>query len=161
MDDMNQQFEEKWNDSNIRNIMNKISNRYEKNIDLDDIESIKMNTLWKCIQKYDKNRGTKFTSYLYQQLSYAFKNKVKKKRVEFNVNNSFGGPDKVDTNYPNALEVIDIVNDLEPEMAHIIEQRFYNNMTMKEIGKKNGYSRETARRKLKNAIKTCKMICEF
>lgn len=160
MDDMNQQFEEKWNDSNIRNIMNKISNRYEKNIDLDDIESIKMNTLWKCIEKYDKNRGTKFTSYLYQQLSYAFKNKVKKKKVEFNVSN-FGGPDKVDTSYPNTLEVIDIVNDLEPEMAHIIEQRFYNNMTMKEIGKKNGYSRETARRKLKNAIKTCKMICEF
>ena len=78
MDNMNQQFEEKWNDSNVRNIMNKVSKQYRYKIDLDDIESIQMNTLWKCIEKYDENRGTKFTSYLYQQLSYAFKNKIKK-----------------------------------------------------------------------------------
>ena len=44
--------------------------------------------------------------------------------------------------------------------AMIIEQRFYHNMTMKEIGKKNGYSRETARRRLKNAVKMCQNICE-
>tara|TARA_Y100000004_G_C8876160_1_gene395495 strand:- start:127 stop:648 length:522 start_codon:yes stop_codon:yes gene_type:complete len=173
MDNINEQFEEKWNDSNIKNIMNKISNRYIKNIDFDDIESIKMNTLWKCIEKYDKNRGTKFTSYLYQQLSYAFKNKVKKKRVEFTLSDMdesksgytvaqclHRGMEKQKNNYLSKIEVIDIVSDLEPEVAHIIKQRFYNNMTMKEIGKRNGYSRETARRKLKNAIKICKSICE-
>ena len=157
MDNMNQQFEEKWNDSNVRNIMNKVSKQYRYKIDLDDIESIQMNTLWKCIEKYDENRGTKFTSYLYQQLSYAFKNKIKKKRQEFNVDKF----DKMDANYGNKLEVIDIVHGLDPDTAKILEQRFYNNMTMKEIGKRNGYSRETARRKLKNAIKTCKTICEY
>ena len=157
MDNMNQQFEEKWNDSNVRNIMNKVSKQYRYKIDLDDIESIQMNTLWKCIEKYDENRGTKFTSYLYQQLSYAFKNKIKKKRQEFNVDKF----DKMDANYGNKLEVIDIVHGLDPDTAKILEQRFYNNMTMKEIGKRNGYSRETARRKLKNAIKTCQTICEY
>jgi|TARA_Y100000004_G_scaffold30090_1_gene31301 RNA polymerase sigma factor (sigma-70 family) len=157
MDSVNQKFDEKWNDSNVRNIMNKVSNRYKNNIDFDDIESIQMNTLWRCIEKYDETRGTKFTSYLYQQLSYAFKNKIKKKRVEFNVDDF----DKMDGNHINKLEVIDIINGLEPETANILEQRFYENMTMKEIGRRNGYSRETARRKLKNAIKTCKMICEF
>tara|TARA_Y100000004_G_scaffold66284_1_gene74329 strand:- start:578 stop:1051 length:474 start_codon:yes stop_codon:yes gene_type:complete len=157
MDNINQQFEEKWNDSNVRNIMNKVSKQYRYKIDLDDIESIQMNTLWKCIEKYDENRGTKFTSYLYQQLSYAFKNKIKKKRQEFNVDKF----DKMDANYGNKLEVIDIVHGLDPDTAKILEQRFYNNMTMKEIGKRNGYSRETARRKLKNAIKTCQTICEY
>lgn len=156
MDNINQQFEEKWNDSNIRNIMNKIANGYKRNIDIDDIESIQMNTLWKCIEKYDKNRGTKFTSYLYQQLSYAFKNKVKKKRVEFHVEDF----DTQDTNYCKRLEVIDVMHGLKADDVNILEQRFYKNMTMKEIGKRNGYSRETARRKLKNAIKTCKNIYE-
>ena len=70
------------------------------------------------------------------------------------------GMEKQKNNYLSKIEVIDIVSDLEPEVAHIIKQRFYNNMTMKEIGKRNGYSRETARRKLKNAIKICKSICE-
>lgn len=156
MDNLNEKFEEKWNDSNVRNIMNKVSNRYKRNIDLDDIESIQMNTLWQCIEKYDEERGTKFTSYLYQQLSYAMKNKVKKKRVEFQVEEF----DKQDTNYSNKLKVLDIMGGLDSETVNILEQRFFHNMTMKEIGKKNGYSRETARRRLRNAIKICKTTCE-
>lgn len=156
MDNLNEKFEEKWNDSNVRNIMNKVSNRYKRNIDLDDIESIQMNTLWQCIEKYDEERGTKFTSYLYQQLSYAMKNKVKKKRVEFQVEQF----DKQDTNYSNKLQVLDIMGGLDSETVNILEQRFFHNMTMKEIGKKNGYSRETARRRLRNAIKICKTTCE-
>ena len=61
-------------DSNIVNIMNAVANRYSRSIDRDEIESIKMITLWKCRDKYDPTRGAKFTSYLYQQLSFAFKN---------------------------------------------------------------------------------------
>lgn len=155
MDNLNKKFEDKWNDTNVRNIMNKVSNRYKLNIDFDDIESIQMQTLWKCIEKYDPSRGTKFTSYVYQQLSYALKNKVKKKRVEYNVEEF----DKVDSNYSNKLEVMDIMCGLDNDTSEIIEQRFYHNMTMKEIGAANGYSRETARRKLKNAIKLCKSVC--
>ena len=50
----------------------------------------------------------------------------------------------------------EIVNGLDQQHVDIIHQRFYKNMTMKEIGKENGYSRETARRRVKNAIKSCK-----
>jgi RNA polymerase sigma factor (sigma-70 family) len=157
MDNLNKRFEDKWNDNNVRNIMNKVSNRYKQNIDFDDIESIQMQTLWKCIEKYDPERGTKFTSYVYQQLSYALKNKVKKKRNEFNVEEF----DKADFNYANKLEVMDIVGDLEEDDKQVIEQRFYHNMTMKEIGRANGYSRETARRRLKKALNFCKTECGY
>ena len=72
-------------DPDIVNIMNCVSNKYNRSIDRDEIESIKMITLWKCIDKYDESRGAKFTSYLYQQLSFAFKNELKKKRqMHFN-----------------------------------------------------------------------------
>jgi RNA polymerase sigma factor (sigma-70 family) len=152
MDNINIEFEEKWNDSDIKSIMNKVSNRYKKNIDHDDIESIKMNTLWNCIKKFDESKGTKFTSYLFQQLTYAFKNKVKSKRSEFN----FDELEKQDTKYQEKLDVIDIMNSLDEETYQILQQKFYQNMTMKEIGKTNGYSRETARRKFKNAITLCK-----
>ena len=76
---LNNNFEEYWKSSDVQNIMNKVANRYKKSIDMDDIESIKMQTLWRCIDKYDESRGTKFTSYLYQQITFAFKNKLKKK----------------------------------------------------------------------------------
>ncbi len=154
MDNINQKFETLWKNSDVQNIMNKVANRYNKNIDLDEIQSIKMDVLWKCIEKHDPDRS-KLTSYLYQQLSFALKNKVKKKRVEFNCD-SF---DKTDNNYTNRLNVIDMITGLDGEYIKILDQRFYKNMTMAEIGKVNGYSRETARRRLKAAIKQCQESC--
>jgi RNA polymerase sigma factor (sigma-70 family) len=156
MDNINTRFEEKWNSSDIQNVMNKITNRYKRNVDVDDIESIKMSVLWSCVKKYDSSKGAKFTSYLYQQLSYAMKNQVKKKRVEFNTE----AIEKIDTNTSNSMEILDIVTGLSKEDSNILRQRFYQNMTMKEIGRSNGYSRETARRKLRNVLKFCKSTCE-
>ena len=152
---LNNNFEEYWKSSDVQNIMNKVANRYKKSIDMDDIESIKMQTLWRCIDKYDESRGTKFTSYLYQQITFAFKNKLKKKRMEFN-NDSI---EKQDINTVNKMEVFDILTGLEPELRDVIDKRFYHNMTMVEIGESNGYSRETARRRLKKALKICKKTC--
>ena len=77
---MDKTFEEYWNSSDIQNIMNKVANRYKNAVDFDDIESIKMQTLWRCMDKYDSDRGTKFTSYIYQQLSL-------KTRLKRNVKN--------------------------------------------------------------------------
>lgn len=153
--EINNQFSKKWNDSNVSNIMNKVANRYRRNIDLDEIESIKMNTLWKCIEKHDEEKS-KFTSFLYSQLSYALKNKVKKKKLEYNCSSI----EKTDYKAEISLEYIDIVSGLPDEARNIINQRFYQNLTMKEIGRINGYSRETARRRLKNAINICKSACE-
>ena len=154
---MDKIFEDHWNKIDIQNIMNKVAGRYKTAIDFDDIESIKMQTLWKCIQKYDKTRGSKFTSYLYQQLSFAFKNRLKSKKMEF-ANSDI---EKQDFNTGNKYEIIDILTGLDPELKEIINQRFYHNMTMVEIGHANGYSRETARRRLKKAIKTCKKNCAY
>ena len=154
---MDKKFEEYWKSSDVQNIMNKVANRYRRAIDMDDIESIKMQTLWKCIDKYDPSRGTKFTSYLYQQITFAFKNRLKKKRMEFNSECL----EKVDTKNKGRMEVLDILTGLDSEMRDVIRKRFYYNMTMVEIGRSNGYSRETARRRLKKAIKICKKSCSI
>ena len=154
---MDKTFEEKWESSDVQNIMNKVANRYRTAIDFDDIESIKMQTLWRCIDRYDPEKGTKFTSYLYQQLSFAFKNKLKKKRREYNVETL----ESVDRKAEYSMQVKDMITGLEPEYADVLNKRFYYNMTMQEIGKSNGYSRETARRRLKAALKICrKMVAD-
>lgn len=178
MDNTNDVFMEKWESQDVQNIMNKVANGYKKNIDRDDIESAKMDTLWNCVKKYDETRGSKFTSYLYQQLNFTMKNlwKSTKKRndqevslfspVGRNSNHSGNYTDDTATNmesqhthdksYDDYMLCFEIVNGLDQQHVDIIHQRFYKNMTMKEIGKENGYSRETARRRVKNAIKSCK-----
>lgn len=144
----------------IVNIMNCVSNKYCKSIDFDEIESIKMLTLWKCIDKFDKSKGAKFTSYLYQQLSFAFKNELKKKKQMWYRDNSqidtVHGSKGTNERYDVSIEFNDTISGLPEEVSKILKQRFLGNMTMVEIAKANGYSRETARRRLKTAIKICK-----
>jgi len=62
----------------------------------------------------------------------------------------------VDRKLQQRMEVGDILMGLEPEYRDVINKRYYYNMTMTEIGNSNGYSRETARRRLKKALKICK-----
>ena len=112
---MDRKFEDYLEDQNILNIMNKVANYYKKAVDLDEIESIKMDTLWKCVNKYEEDRGAKFTSYLYQQLTYAFKNRIKKKRVEFSCDTL----EKQDFNMCSKKEVYDIMHGLSDEIKNI------------------------------------------
>lgn len=174
---MDKTFEDYLNDPNIKNIIRSVSNRYPY-IDQDERSSIGMLTLWKCIDKYDNKKGTKFTSYLYQQLSYAFKNELKKKRPEFAVDNLDGvvhrsyclstssSEDRKRNRTPKrTLEIseakidsFDMLSGLPEQCQSILQQRYFKNMTMAEIANANGYSRETARRRLKKAIKTCRKM---
>ena len=152
---MDKKIEELLQDTNIVNIMNSVSNKYSRSIDADEIESIKLLTLWKCRDKYDPERGAKFTSYLYQQLSFAFKNELKKRKQMVYLDNF-----QLDLASSHARtvkrEFTDILVGLPDGVSDILKQRFLGNMTMVEIAKANGYSRETARRRLKKAIKICK-----
>lgn len=133
------------NDSNVVGIMNAVGSRY-RSIDPDQLDSIKLNTLWECSKKYNPNRGTKFTSFLYQNLVFAFKNELKKNIREFPT-------ETIELNTPSrASNNTDIFDGIPKEYARILEQKYIYNMTMNEIGDKNGYSRETARRKVAKAV---------
>lgn len=151
---MDKNIENYLKDKNIINIMNKVSWPYKNNIDADEIESIKMDILWDCINKYDPSKGSKFTSYLYQQLSFAFRSRVKKKKKEYA--SEYVRDSMACLKTQSYMNCYDLLEGLPKDISKIIQQRFIDNMTMNEIGNKNGYSRETARRKLIKAVKICK-----
>tara|TARA_R110000824_G_C15231618_1_gene678631 strand:- start:11301 stop:11750 length:450 start_codon:yes stop_codon:yes gene_type:complete len=138
-------FEEAHKSIDNKRIMDKVGSRYSKIIDPDELESLKLITLWECTKNYDPSRNMKFTSYLYQQLGFKIKNTIKKLSREF-TNSS------IET-YSFPKERFDILIDgLNSESKSVLRQKFLNNMTMEEIGVANGYSRETARRKVKRAL---------
>ena len=151
---MDKNIENYLKDKNILNIMNKVCFPYKNNIDHDEIDSIKMDILWDCINKYDPERGSKFTSYLYQQLSFALRSRVKKKKREYS--SEFVEDTAPCFKTQSSMNCYDILEGLPQDVSYIIKQRYVENMTMKEIGSSNGYSRETARRKLLKAVKICR-----
>lgn len=174
----NKKFEEYANNKDIKNIIYAVNSKYPYIPD-DDKSSISLTTLWKCIERYDETRGTKFTSYLYQQLVFAYKNELKKKSHIYPV----GGIKELDCIVPPvaisskskrrdtaerkimheyAKSIIEpIIESVSDGHRNILNQRYFHNMTMKEIAKQNGYSRETARRQLKKAINECKKISKI
>ena len=137
-------FDEAVKNIDYCRIMDKVCSRYNKYIERDDLLSIRLDTLWKCLDKYDPSRKTKFTTYLYQQLNFAIKNFLKKRKREF-TNIPF-------ETYREGSENINLVlADFPEEYATLLKQKYIFNMTMQEIGESNGYSRETARRKINRA----------
>jgi len=148
---MNRNFDEAVVNIDYKRIMDKVCSKYCHFVDPDDISSLRHVTLWECLKKYDETRGAKFTSYLFQQLTFAIKNKLKRKKREF-------------TNIPIeipklAAETAEIALDgVSDEYKALLSQKYLQNMTMEEIGKANGYSRETARRKIKRALVHCKRV---
>ena len=141
-------FEEAHKSIDNKRIMDKVGSRYSKIIDPDELESLKLITLWECTKNYDPSRNMKFTSYLYQQLGFKIKNAIKKLSREF-TNSTIEAP------YTPKEQFEILIDGLNGESQMVLRQKFLNNMTMEEIGKKNGYSRETARRKVKKAL------CQF
>ena len=148
---MNRNFDEAAANSDYNRIMDKVCSRYSYFVDPDDISSLRLVTLWECLKKYDETRGAKFTSYLFQQLTFAIKNKLKKKKREFT---------NIPIEIPKQLaETAEITLDgITDEYKMLLTQKYLQNMTMEEIGKANGYSRETARRKIKRALVHCKRV---
>ena len=161
----------------INGIIYKVFNQYKRSIDTDELNSLKMLTLWNCVKKYDPTKGTQFTSFLYQHLTFACKNELKKKRREHACEHIEQYTNKHDvkfcghgqraavwgesSHYDHMLggysrEMHDMIDGLPPEISKVLKQRFVYSMTMNEIGDANGYSRETARRRLINAIQVCR-----
>lgn len=149
---MDNLIEQYLKDPSILAIMRTVENRFSKNIDFDQLESIKLNTLWQCLRKYDETKGAKFTSFLYQQLTFAFKNELKKKKKEFPTENI-----DINQSVNNSVQLdYELMDGIPTDMKNLILQKYIYNMTMVEIGEANGYSRETARRKLAKAVKIFK-----
>ena len=152
---MDRNIEDYLKDPNITGIMNAVSGKFINAIDHHDISSISMCTLMRCVERYDPTKGAKFTSYLYQQLVYAYKNELKKKKPEFSCDTIEKSFDMQSKN-----EVYEILESIPENMKKIIQQKFYYDMSFKEIAQENGYSRETARRRFQKAMKLCKKIAK-
>ena len=156
-------FEEAINNEYYKKILTKVCHKNLKKIcTRDEMRSVMMSTLWSCVQKFNKGRNVKFSSYLYQSIQNNTRRIYKKKAREFNnvnlIDNLHSCLVYDNKSIQEAKDILDSVQDLNPELHKILVQKFYYGMTNKEIGEANGYGKEAARKKLKKAIELCREI---
>lgn len=149
----NAEFESAYKNRDNLRIMNKVCSKYRATIPADEIERCKLISLWEAMKAYDPNGGKKFTSFLHTRIDWECKRKIneinrQKKR------NGYEFQESLYILYKNkdTAEIKDILDKLPIKFQKVLDQRFFHRMTMEEIAKENGYSRETARRYIIQAL---------
>ena len=142
---MDAKIEKALKDANIQNIMNKATASFRSQLDDDEIQTCKLNALWKALVNYDENKAAKFTTYLYSGVCIECIREVKFKKI---------------THQPLHSNLADntdhfLVIDLMDELEHCFDKDLLldktKNFTIKEIAQRRGHNRETVRRKIKKA----------
>jgi len=149
------------NEDNI-NVMNKICMKYTGVIPYEELERCKLVAVWQAVEKYDPTRGKcKFTSFLCNRVFWECQKQLyeikKTKKIPKSdaasclISEICGYESKLDR-----VEISELLDKLDEESRYIIFQRFYESKTAKEIGEENGYGRETARRRIIQALEKLK-----
>lgn len=146
-------FEEEKSKKENMNILNSVVKGFRRFIYREDIEYIKDYSLWEAIRKYDFNKHTKFSTYLYQTtrwkcLEYIrLRKPISKDYIEIDSQNH-----KYKTNYRYINTILDLTN----ENKNLLIDRYIGRLTIKEMGEKYEIPQETIRIKLKKIIEKIK-----
>lgn len=150
----NEKFEEEYRKQDNRNIIKSVTKKYFSQLSDDEQELCGMYGLWKCIKNHDDAYGRKFTTSLFMHVDWECKREVtriSKKRM------SFLGEQDTTIESPSASgEAHDILESLNENQRSIMHQRFYENKTLEEIGKTQGYSKEAARQNINKILQKLK-----
>lgn len=148
----NNDFNLALQDKNNISIINSLKKKYRKYIPSSELDNASLIALWNTLKNYDPTKGRKFTSYLYKMIEWEFNSWITKDRRSKKHNHK-ELINEVSYDNTELIEFRDILSSMPQNLAVVIEQKYLYNMTFKEIAKKNNYSHETARQRLKDGIK--------
>ena len=155
--DINEQIIALSNNIEIIKLSNKASKSFRRYNYLTDeeIHTCVLHAIWKAIKNYEPDKGAKFTSYLYsgivieciEQLKF---NNIQKNCKQIDTDQYF----EYNTDIPK-IDAIDAINYLieEGEDKELLIDKFCNNLTLRELSKKNNITGEGVRFKIQKSMK--------
>lgn len=149
----NEEYENALNNQNNLMIMHRAGSCFIHTLDEDEIHRCKLIALWEALQAWKPDRGSNFTSFLYQRVIWECL-----KVVQYQNKNKDVQVDYIDQEVLPDTPFVEVVENLPDDLQDIVEKRYVYNMTLREIGDEHGYSYETARKKLKKAFQHMKMV---
>lgn len=141
----NEEFIEHYNKEENKLIMYKASQKYKKLLTKDEIKSCQMCGLWYSLSYYNPKKS-KFSTFLYNRVQWECLAEINKKFDKCkNVDIICDISDKHSDN--------NIINDITDKNRKLLEKRYIFGMTFIEIGKSEKCSHETARKRIKTALR--------
>ena len=133
-------------------ILQKSCSSFRYNLSQGELASCCITALWKALDRYTNDSRCKFTTYLYKgvQMECLSQKKFNKSKL------SFGGKIHSNIQDPKShYEHVDMLDEIQfaCEDPSLVLDRFYNNMTIKEIAENRGVCGETIRIRLNKNLK--------
>lgn len=146
---MNKKIEKYLNDEDVMNIAYNAASSFATVLSQDEIQSCILNALWRAAERYNKRNGTKFTSYLHTGVVYECLSQRKFNRSK----NPAVLKENIEDKH-NPIAQIDMLDTIQAkcEDPSLIVDRFYNNMTIKELAKERKVCGETIRTRLQKNL---------
>lgn len=151
-------FEEAWESKDYQKILASAFKKYLAHIEEEEVLSMKMNILWRCMNRYKDGMGMSFTTYLYTQARYTVLNYLKKNSKNFKTKTCEPSfiegviNSKVQIDGAAKGKVSQLLMDLPQEDRTIIHQRFFDRMTYNQIAEANNLHSETVRKRIKSIL---------
>ena len=146
-------------ESNIKAI-NSACYKYRFVMDEIALQNCILHGTWNCLQKHDPKFKTKFSSSLYNHIQWECKSYLKQERPRHS--RGFKSLSSMDVECPeNAQlqhEIRDCLSQLDGPDKELLEQYYFYNLTLEEIGKKHGYSKQAAGKKVVKAEEAFKRL---
>lgn len=157
----NQDFNEAWGNEDYRNVIRKVTSQYIKVLDYDERLSCGQIALWRCLSYHDEEYGQKFTTSLWRFTEWECRRELRKKKNYSSKNISNSDKFAEAAVYPNTQveSIKQCISTMESSEQHIINEYYLQKMTMEQIGKKYGFSKEAARQRIIKAVNKLKEIC--
>jgi len=146
----NEEFETAYNNQDNKNIINAVTKKYSNKLSKDTQKSCGLHGLWRCIQSHDDSYGRKFTTSLFIHVDWECKREIS--NINRKKTGQLGDSDEDVVSPIPSGEVSEILDSLPENQKQIMFQRFYENRTLEEIGKSQGYSKEAARQNINKII---------
>ncbi len=151
-------FEKEYSKPDNKNIIRSVTKKYSSVLSDDMQKTCGMQGLWKCIQNHRDERGSKFTTSLFMHVDWECKREVSSMLSKKHQMSLLGDSDIEIPSLTASGETSELLDILPEKQKQLVYQRYYENMTLQEIGEKNGYSKEAARQNINKVIDKLKEI---
>ena len=151
---MKNNIEEYLNNQDVIKVANGAAQSFKNILSQDEIKNCILNAIWKASKTFDPKSNTKFTSYVHRGVVYECLSQRK-----FNLNKSTSPLTISIPDHRNAFETIDMMDLIKRvcEDPELVIDRFYKDMTIKELAKNRKVCGETIRTRLQKNLQKIKL----
>ncbi len=157
----NSQFEAALADPDNRGVLRGVSRYYAAQLSADERRSCCLLALYRAIQGHRDGLGQKFTTSLYRFASWELSREAKRAgKTRPHCREAPEPPARAERFDPEDLEhVLARMGLLQDWEREIVQMRFLSGMSVTDIAKAKGYSRQTASWRLGRAMGRLRSVC--